>query len=64
MQRTALSTVDYSDSSNADHVHGLEFRFNKTSRLLERWFSTEADRRQFMEDDSLQGARRIGCISC
>ena len=60
----ALSTIDYSDSPNADHVHGLEFRFNKTSRLLERWFATEEDRRRVMADDSLFDARRLGCISC
>ena len=59
-------TVDYSDSPNANHPYGLEFRFVKSGgrsggsvgRLVTRWFGTEEDRRRFEAGDSLIDVRR------
>ena len=59
-------TVDYSDSPNDEHPHGLEFRFVKSGgrsggsvgSLVTRWFATEEDRRLFVAGDSLTDIRR------
>ena len=56
-------TVNYSDSHNDEHPHGLEFRFvdagGNVGSLRTRWFATEEDRRLFEAGDSLIDVRLI-----
>ena len=56
-QHEVAYSVNYSDSPNDEHPHGLEFRAveagGSVGSLLTRWFATEEDRRLFVEGDSL-----------
>lgn len=69
--RNVTYTIDYSDTGNADHAFGLEFRFVKSGgrsggsvgQLLTRWFATEEDRQLFVAGDSLIDVRRLTCAA-
>ena len=64
---TALDHAEYeydlSPTPDENYAHGLSFRFVPSDiddRLLERWFTTHADRCRFEELEVLFDSRRLG----
>ena len=56
------TTIAYSDTADAGHTYGLEFRFfvgSGDGRMHTRWFASMEDRREFEEARAAKGEALI-----